>query len=112
MSDSFTIWSYFELAHGLHNVVETTNNCNELSVSGLKLLSDPLSDAVAESLIRIGNESFKVSKSSSGIYVASNSLSDYHFHNIQFPSYNSGGPGGFNSGGFGGFSSGGSGNFH
>lgn len=112
IGDSFTIWSYFELAHGLHNVIETTNSCNELSVSNLKVLSDPLSDAVSESLLRIGNESFRVSKSSSGIYVASNSLSDYQFNNIQFPSYNSGGSGGFNSGGFGGFSSGGSGNFY
>ena len=67
----FMVFSAFELYADIANCVQTSNDCNELRVCGLKVVSNRLPDAIIDRLISVGNESFEVTPTASGLFVAS-----------------------------------------
>ncbi|MBI3876549.1 MAG: hypothetical protein HY300_11480 [Verrucomicrobia bacterium] len=62
-----TIDSITDFAHCVHS----TNDCNELAVCGLQVISDPLVDHTIQELVGAGSHSFVVEETTSGIYIVS-----------------------------------------
>lgn len=88
LAGAYEIYSVIDSVLDLADCIETANDCNELSVCGLKVVSDPLSSAVIDRLIHIGSHSFEVERTDSGLYLASSltprfALNPSHFPAIQ-----------------------------
>ncbi len=53
------------------DAVTSFNDSSDLGIAGLQVISDPMSEAVANQLLSIGSDRYTVEKLSSGVYIAS-----------------------------------------
>ena len=77
VSAALQIYSIFELARGMLDCVESMNDCCELGVNECHVISDVLADRVADQLVDIGNTTFEVRKTNSGVYIASSIVPEF-----------------------------------
>jgi hypothetical protein len=73
LSKAIEIYSVFENTVGLANQIKSINSSNSLQVFNLEVLSDKLAAPTAEFLYKLGSETLAVEKTTSGVYIASNS---------------------------------------
>ncbi|MBI9065478.1 MAG: hypothetical protein JEZ14_26065 [Marinilabiliaceae bacterium] len=86
LASAYEIYSIFDTISDTSDLVESINDCNELSVSELKVVSDVMSDSLVDQLIRVGSTNFEVQKTKSGIYIASNVVRRFPADSLNFPS--------------------------
>ena len=79
------VYSVFDVLADLHDYIQTTNDCHDLSVCGLQVVSGPLSEQVVDRLLNLGNHCFVVERSKNGLYVASSLTPRFHLSDLQFP---------------------------
>lgn len=77
LSTFYDIYAFFDLLNDVDDALNSVNTCSELAVAGLEVTSDLLASSTVNRLVSLGNESFHVEKTQSGIYVASKSLNEY-----------------------------------
>ena len=68
---AFEIYSAFEVADDFSNCIMSTNDCDELGVCALKVISDPLEQYCVDHLVEMGSETFHLENTPSGLYIAS-----------------------------------------
>ncbi len=86
VSTAYEIYSVFNTLYDFRDCIQTTNDCRELCIYGLKLISDPLTDAILNSLVNIGSHKYQVEKTSSGIYIASSLVPIFKVSDKTIPS--------------------------
>lgn len=83
----FQVISLIEACVDLYHCIETTNNCEELGVVGLKVVSDQLPEIAYDNLMNIGTEKFSVQRTPGGIYVASKLVPVFVATPADFPKF-------------------------
>ena len=83
----FKVVSVIETIVDLYHCIETTNDCEQLGVFGLKVGSGQLTAAAYDTLVKMGSEEFSVQKSSGGIYVASKIVPAFVATPANFPKF-------------------------
>jgi hypothetical protein len=98
LSKAIEIYSVFQNATGLVNQIKSINSSNSLQVFNFEVLSDKLATPTAEFLYKLGSETFAVEKTTSGVYIASNSQPVFRapelnnlYDQVQFHQISSGG---------------------
>lgn len=79
------IYSTFQAVMGLVDCIESVNDCQELSVCGLKVVSPPMTETIVNQLIKVGNTTFDVRRTESGIYLASSLVPEFALSHLDFP---------------------------
>lgn len=86
VATAYEIYSIFDTLIDISDCVNTTNDCKELGVVGLQLISNPLTESTVNSLVNINNHSYQVEKTSSGIYIASSLVPTFKVYDKSIPS--------------------------
>ena len=84
---AYEIYSIFDTISDASDCIETVNDCSELGVCGIQVVSESVAEPMLNRLVNIGNTTFEVSKSSSGIYVASSLTKRFAANGLNFPSF-------------------------
>lgn len=84
-ASAYEIYSIFDTLSDFSDCLQSTNNCNQLSVSGVQVISDPLVGAAIDKLITVGSTTFEVQRTKSGLYVASSLVPKFALSNRNFP---------------------------
>jgi len=92
LAPAIEIYSIFDTLTDFADCVETSNDCHDMSVCGLHVVSDPLTDIAIDRLLTVGNTTFEVQQTSSGLYVANSltprfSLDPVRFPRLEIPSF-------------------------
>jgi hypothetical protein len=107
LAAAYEIYSVIDTISDLSDCVETTNDCSDLAVFGIEVISNPLTELAYHKLVEIGSHTYYVEKTSSGIYIASNLIPEFKASSNDIPlEVFKGGPGSFRSGSKGSFRSG------
>jgi hypothetical protein len=70
LASAYEVYSLIDDAADLAHCVRTASDCHELSICGLHVMSDPLSDAVIGQLLDLGGHTFTIQQRRSGVYLA------------------------------------------
>ncbi|MBN1971556.1 MAG: hypothetical protein JW870_19485 [Candidatus Delongbacteria bacterium] len=84
IANAFHVYTVIDTANDLINCIETTNSCNDLGVCGVKVVAENLAEAAFDKIVKVGNDSFTVEKTKSGIYVASRYVPKFEIVNPTF----------------------------
>ena len=84
-TSAIQVYSTVETVLDTYHCVRTCNDCHDLGVCGVRVLSDPLSDEAIERVVGLGRHSFVVRRASSGIYIASRLGPQYRAYGLRFP---------------------------
>lgn len=85
LATAVEVYSVFDTLHDLATCVDSTNDCADLGLCAVNVISDPMSDAVIERLTGVGSERFVVEKTQSGLYIASSLVPAFRPQGIHFP---------------------------
>ena len=83
----FKVVSVIETITDLYHCIETTNDCKQLGIFGLKVGSGQLTEVAYDTLIKMGKEEFSIQKTSGGIYVASKIVPAFVATPADFPKF-------------------------
>ena len=112
LASAYSIYSAVDTIVDVADCLDSANDCSDLGVCGLHVVSPVLTEVAMDRLLEVGSHSFTVEKTSSGIYVASQVTPSFKVSPGYLPSgVFSGGRSSFSSGGRKGFSAGGRGVF-
>lgn len=68
---AYEIYSVFDAIADSIDCVRSANDCRELNVCGLQVVSDPVAKHGVDYLVGVGKDVFVVDKTTSGLYIAS-----------------------------------------
>lgn len=85
IASAYEIFSVVESISDLSDCLATVSDCDPLGVCGVEVVSDHLSNAALEQILKKPKHSFKVEKRKSGIYIVSQLAPSFQAHGIDFP---------------------------
>lgn len=84
---AYEIYSVIDAVSDISYTVDTVNDCSDLSVFGVKVASNSLSEVAFNKIIQLNSHSFQVEKTKSGIYIASSMLPRFAANSLNFPTF-------------------------